>query len=55
MWAFGLDQQGSVIVGSHDLAARRAGEAPTFMWIPDRGQVALGQFLGAGSEAGVVP
>lgn len=51
MWAFGVEGSGDVVVGSHDVEARRSGEAPTFLWIPDEGGLALQSFLTSSMEA----
>ena len=48
LWAFGLDRVGDLVVGSHDVEARRSGDPPSFLWIPRRGQTALREFLGLG-------
>lgn len=55
LWAFGIDAAGDLVVGSYDVETRRAGEAPTFLWIPRDGRTALASFLATGLEASSFP
>lgn len=37
LWAAALSQEGDLVLGSHDVEARRSGRAPTVAWLPPAG------------------
>jgi hypothetical protein len=45
LWAFGVDVDGEVVIGAHDVEARRAGQPASLLWLPDRGRRSLEGFL----------
>jgi hypothetical protein len=45
LWAFGLATNGDLVLCSHDVEARRAGEPPSTLWLPRAGRAALDAFL----------
>lgn len=55
LWVFVVDVSGDVVVGSHDVEARRADEAPTWMWLPGAGHAALRRFLDLDADAWAKP
>lgn len=55
LWVFVVDVAGDVVVGSHDVEARRADEAPTWMWLPGAGHAALRRFLDLDADAWATP
>lgn len=50
LWAFGIDEEGDLVAGAHDVEARRSGQEPSFLWVPRPGRAALELFLAAGIE-----
>ncbi len=55
LWAYVVDLSGDVIVASHDVEARRAGDPPTRLWLPVEGQTALRRFLDLDADAWATP